>query len=75
MSKPKIHLSERLQETIASHQEDNCAGARERVATIDAWMTTLLGGHFIQGDSDADTLKLLQILNDMKLDYQSLIIE
>lgn len=24
MSKPKIHLSERLQETIAFHQEENC---------------------------------------------------
>lgn len=75
MSKPKIHLSERLQETIASYQECDCAGARERLATIDGWMTTLLSGHFIQGDSDADTLKLLRILNDMKQDYQSLIIE
>lgn len=75
MSKPKIHLSERLQETIASHQECDCAGARERVANIDAWMTTLLNGHPIQGGSDADTLKLLRILSDMKQDYQSLIIE
>ena len=75
MSKPKIHLSDRLQETIASHQECDCAGARERVTTIDGWMTTLLSGHFIQGDSDADTLKLLRILSDMKQDYQSLIIE
>ena len=75
MSKPKIHLSERLQETIAFHQEDNCEAARERVATIDEWMTTLLNGHPIQGDSDADTLKLLRVLSDIKQDYQSLIIE
>ena len=75
MSKPKIHLSERLRETIAFHQEDNCGAARERVSNIDAWMTTLLSGHPIQGGSDADTLKLLRILSDMKQDYQSLIIE
>ena len=75
MNKPKIHLSERLQETIAFHQEANCGAARERVATIDAWMTTLLSGHPIQGDSADGTLKLLQTLNDIKQDYQSLIIE
>lgn len=75
MSKPKIHLSEKLQETIAYLQESNCDAARARVAAIDAWMTVLLSGHSIQGDSDADTLKLLQILNEIKIDYQSLIIE
>lgn len=75
MSKPKIHLSERLQETIAFHQEANCDAARARVATIDAWMTTLLNGHSIQGDSDGDKLQLLQELNSIKQDYQSFIIE
>lgn len=75
MSKPKIHLSERLQETIAYLQEADCDAARARVAAIDAWMTTLLSGHPIQGDSDTGTLKLLQTLNEIKQDYQSLIIE
>lgn len=75
MSKPKIHLSERLQETIAFHQEADCGAAREIVATIDAWMTTLLSGHPIVGDTAEDTLKLLQTLNGIKQDYQSFIIE
>ena len=75
MSNPGIRLSDKLQETIASHQESNCQSAKERVTIIDGWMTTLLNGHYIQGDTAEEKLKLLQILNDMKQDYQSLIIE
>lgn len=75
MNKPKVHLSDRLQETIAYNQESNCDAAKAMVATIDSWMTLLLGGHPISGESDAGTLKLLQTLNVMKQDYQSFIIE
>lgn len=75
MSRPKIQLGEALQETIAFQQEDECAAAKERVKLLDGWITTLLNGHFICGDTPAEKLKLLQELNCMKQDYQSFIIE
>ncbi|MBQ8223981.1 MAG: hypothetical protein IJZ86_01260 [Bacteroides sp.] len=75
MSLPQIQLSDRLQETIAFHQEDGCAAAKERVKVLDGWMTIILNGHFICGDTPDEKLKLLQAFNEMKQDYQSFIVE
>ena len=42
MSKPKISLSDKLQETIAFNQEDNCEMAKSHVRFIDGLMSTII---------------------------------
>lgn len=71
MSKPKIVLGDKLQEAIAFNQEDDCAAAKATVARLEEWMSTLINGHPIQGEDDAETIQILQALNTIKLDYQS----
>ena len=75
MSKPKICLSEELQEMIEYNQAQNCETARFRVKTLDVWIGTIINGHSITGTTDEERMKILSFLHAIKQDYQSLIVE
>lgn len=75
MSKPKISLSDKLQETIAFNQEDNCEMAKSHVRFIDGMMSTIIHGHPITVYTEHDRLEMLQKLLMIKQDYESFIVE
>ena len=75
MSKPKICLSEELQEMIEYNQAQNSETARFRVKTLDMWIGTIINGHSITGTTDEERMKILSFLHAIKQDYQSLIVE
>lgn len=75
MSKPKIVLSDSLQETIAFNQEDDCAMAKQQVRFIDGMMSNIINGHPIYEATEQGQMKLLQQLLAIKQDYESFIIE
>lgn len=75
MSKPKICLSEELQEMIEYNQAQNSETARFRVKTLDVWIGTIINGHSITGTTDEERMKILSFLHAIKQDYQSLIVE
>lgn len=75
MAKPKIQLSDALQETIAFNQEDNCDAAKERVGMLDKWISSIIVGNPIEPDTLENRIEMLQILDVMKRDYKSFIIE
>lgn len=75
MAKPKIQLSDALQETIAFNQEDNCEAAKERVELLDKWISHIIVGNPIEPETLEERIEMLQILDIMKRDYKSFIIE
>ncbi len=75
MSKPKISLSDKLQETIAFNQEDNCEMAKSHVRFIDGLMSTIIHGHPITVNTEHKRLEMLQKLLMIKQDYESFIVE
>lgn len=75
MSKPKITMSDALQEMIAYNQEQNCDTAKYRVKVLDEWIGTIINGHGIIGNTDEERMKILSFLHGIKQDYQSLIVE
>ena len=75
MSKPKICLSEELQEMIEYNQAQNSETAKFRVKTLDKWIGTIINGHDINGSTDEERMKILSFLHAIKQDYQSLIVE
>lgn len=75
MSKPKIVLSDKLQETIAFNQEDNCEMAKKNIRFIDGMMSNIINGHPIYETTEPGQMKLLQQLLIIKQDYESFIVE
>ena len=75
MSKPKICLTDELQEMIEYNQSQNCETAKYRIKTLDKWMGIIINGHCIGGDTDAERMSMLSMLHAMKQEYQSLIVE
>ncbi len=75
MSKPKISLSDKLQEAIAFNQEDNCEMAKSHVRFIDGLMSTIIHGHPIIVNTEHERLEMLQKLLMIKQDYESFIVE
>ena len=75
MNKPKIQLTDQVQELIASMQGDNCATPKEVVKTIDSWITTILTGNSLDPGEPDEILKFLAALNSIKLDYMAFIID
>lgn len=75
MSNPKIILNDKLQETIAFNQEDNCGQAKDQVRFIDNLMSKIINGHPIYETTEHAQMKLLQQLLMIKQDYQSFIVD
>ena len=75
MKKPKICLTDELQEMIEYNQAQDCETAKFRVRTLDLWIGTIINGHSITGTTDEERMKILSMLHAMKQDYQSLIVE
>lgn len=75
MSNPKIILNDKLQETIAFNQDENCGVAKDKVLFIDNLMSTIINGHPIYETTEHGKMKLLQQLLMIKEDYQSFIVE
>ncbi|MGL4852891.1 MAG: hypothetical protein ACRC3Z_09665 [Phocaeicola sp.] len=74
MSKPKIALTDKLQEMIAYNQEHDCDTAKNRIATLEEWMGNIIHGHGITGSTPEERMEILGVLHAIKLDYQSLIV-
>ena len=75
MSKPKICLTQELQEMIEYNQSADCETAKYRVKMLDKWIGIIINGHCISGDTNDERMEILSILHAMKQDYQSLIVE
>ena len=75
MSKPKITLNDKLQETIAFNQEDDCEMAKAQIRFIDGVMSSIIHGHPIFGGTEHERMEMLQKLLMIKQDYESFIVD
>lgn len=75
MAKPKIQLSDDLQETIEYNQRDNFENAKGHICFLDELMSNILTGNFFNDWDAPKQIEILQELDEMKREYKSFITE